>query len=404
MSNNCLNISSSVTLINDSFTTKNNGCGDIAIDLGVKLSKDISELNTLQEFNTLLYSELIDVKNRQSISAYPTLRLIYERYLTNDNCTNQSNGFNYDSMDLLTQSIGTYWVDLIEQFIPATTIWGSTYVYRNTIFDTPKYAYKSNTLWLCDDPSDYFPFSALSKDCETEVIKVSLPSSITPDEDSTPFDNLNFFSCPTNQYCDCVWTMTNYCNSEFLGRILEINVEPENTINCEDSGVITDTNILITQSKAVDCNVANETWDSINRIYSQIVKVTDTSNIPISIELDYLAQPYGVNSFGITFEVIKLDTNTLRIDWLIPISAPEPIQTNCTGYYTNQIADNTQLFGYSDIWDVKPIINIKTEEGCEITSVFVGKGKFIRPIRPVVIGDIRPIGEIERNVTFKPRR
>jgi hypothetical protein len=307
-------------------------------------------------------------------------------------------------MDLLTQSIGTYWVDLIEQFIPATTIWGSTYVYRNTIFDTPKYAYKSNTLWLCDDPSDYFPFSALSNDCETEVIKVSLPSSITPDEDSTPFDNLNFFSCPTNQYCDCVWTMTNYCNSEFLGRILEINVEPENTINCEDSGVITDTNILITQSKAVDCNVANETWDSINRIYSQIVKVTDTSNIPISIELDYLPQPYGVNSFGITFEVIKLDTNTLRIDWLIPISAPEPIQTNCTGYYTNQIPDNTQLFGYSDIWDVKPIINIKTEEGCEITSVFVGKGKFIRPIRPVVIGDIRPIGEIERNVTFKPRR
>jgi hypothetical protein len=404
MSDNCLNISSSVTLINDSFTTKNNGCGDIAIDLGVKLSKDISELNTLQEFNTLLYSELIDVKNRQSISAYPTLRLIYERYLTNDNCTNQSNGFNYDSMDLLTQSIGTYWVDLIEQFIPATTIWGSTYVYRNTIFDTPKYAYKSNTLWLCDDPSGYFPFSALSKDCETEVIKVSLPSSITPDEDSTPFDNLNFFSCPTNQYCDCVWTMTNYCNSEFLGRIFEINVEPENTINCEDSGVITDTNILITQSKAVDCNVANETWDSINRIYSQIVKVTDTSNIPISIELDYLAQPYGVNSFGITFEVIKLDTNTLRIDWLIPISAPEPIQTNCTGYYTNQIPDNTQLFGYSDIWDVKPIINIKTEEGCEITSVFVGKGKFIRPIRPVVIGDIRPIGEIERNATFKPRR
>jgi hypothetical protein len=404
MSNNCLNISSSVTLINNSFTIKNNGCGDIAIDLGVKLSKDITELNTLQEFNTLLYSELIDVKNRQSITAYPTLRLIYERYLTNDNCVNQSNGFNYDSMDLLTQSIGTYWVDLIEQFIPATTIWGSTYVYRNTIFDTPKYAYKSNTLWLCDDPSDYFPFSALSKDCETEVIKVSLPSSVTPDEDSTPFDNLNFFSCPTNQYCDCVWTMTNYCNSEFIGRILEINVEPENTINCEDSGVITDTNILITQSKATDCNVANETWDLTNRIYSQIVKVTDTSNIPISIELNYSAKPYGVNTFGITFEVTKLDTNTLRIDWLIPISAPEPIQTNCVGYYTNQVHNNTGLFGHSDIWDVKPIINIKTEDGCEITNVFVSKGKFIRLVKPVVISDINPIGVIEANMLIKPKR
>ena len=397
---NCLKISSTINLIN---TSPDNGCGDNNINLSGKLSEDILNIKTFNNFTDLISGELIDVKNRQTISAYPTLRLIYERYLKNENCELQSNGFNYDTMDLISQSIGTYWVDLIEQFIPATTIWGSTFVYRNTIFDTPKYAYKSNTLWLCDDPSDYFPFSAISNDCSTEVIKIPLISNTPPNEDSTPFDNLGFFSCPTLEYCDCVWTMTNYCNSEVIGRIIEINTNIDDNIDCGNNGLIIDKNITIKQSKAINCNVANETWDRINRIYSQIVKVVDTSSSPITTELIYNVHPYGLNSSNISFNVTLLDNSTLKIDWIIPISAPEPIPTNCVGYYTNQVIDDSQLFGYSDIWDVKPIINISTKDGCEITSVFITKGKFITPIRPVVIDNIRPIDNIERNITLKPR-
>ena len=390
---NCLNISSTINLIN---TSIDNGCGGKDINLSSKLSEDVLDIKTFNNFTELISSEFIDVKNRQTISAYPTLRLIYDRYLSPTNCYNKSNGFNYNSMDLLTQSIGTYWVDIIEQFVPSTTLWGSTFVYRNTIFDTPKYKYKSNNIWLCEDPSDIFPFSAISNSCEVDVVKIPLKPDVISTGETTPFDTIDFFSCPTFEECKCVWSMKKSCYSEFLGEIKEI--DNNNITHCVDDGIIYSNDIIITQSKAPNCNVANETWDVSSRIYTQIVKVVNTSYIPITNEFEYSITSYGLNIFNITFEITKLDTNTLKIEWFIPISAPDPEPTNCLGYFTNQVEDNTQLFGYSDIWDVKPIINIKTNEGCDISSVFITKGVFIDLIRPVIADVFNPINVIERQI------
>lgn len=569
---NCLNISSTINLIN---TSVDNGCGGKDINLSGKLSEDILDVKTFNNFIDLINSELIDVKNRQTISAYPTLRLIYDRYLSPINCYNNSNGFNYNSMDLLTQSIGTYWVDIIEQFVPSTTIWGSTFVYRNTIFDTPKHKYKSNNIWLCENPfsakskqqcgngtiesnvefstpssdcskwnkhtidtsgnvivdsinndfsdlqaiddcddfysvvrqlkdyiakkyndnepliegvdfvieikdccnkavtfklenellmfvqnldnslsmfwgvavddpdyqqwynvsvccaceygecsgisgvagdgvglfdwynrhvEDSFPPNykfqpvidgenesctvipdkietyddTFSNTCEVDVVKIPLKPDVIATGETTPFDTIDFFSCPTFEECECVWVMKKSCYSEFLGEIKEIDITSK--IYCETNGVIYGDNILITHSKALDCNssdncnVADETWDSSTRVYTQIVKVVESSYIPITEEFEYSIEPYGVNTSNITFDITKLNTNTLKIEWFVPITTSNPIPISCDGYYTNKIKDNTQLFGYSDIWDVKPIINVKTKDGCVVTSSFVVTG------------------------------
>ncbi len=64
-------------------------------------------------------------------------------------------------MDNFGKSVGGYWVDLIEQVVPATTIWESTYTYRNTVFDTQKYKYRKNNIYL-SNPSQDYPFSAIS--------------------------------------------------------------------------------------------------------------------------------------------------------------------------------------------------------------------------------------------------
>jgi hypothetical protein len=55
-------------------------------------------------------------------------------------------------MDRFAGLVGNYWVDIVEQVIPATTIWGSVKVYSNTIFDTQKFKYKSYTTFFCDNP------------------------------------------------------------------------------------------------------------------------------------------------------------------------------------------------------------------------------------------------------------
>ena len=50
--------------------------------------------------------------------------------------------------------VGTYWVDLVEQVVPATTIWGSVKVYSNTIFDQQKFKYRSYSSLFCENPFD----------------------------------------------------------------------------------------------------------------------------------------------------------------------------------------------------------------------------------------------------------
>jgi len=361
--------STSVNIFNATFV--NDSCGDIGINLNDSLSTSLSEVTTVEEFEKIVYSELIDVKTRQSIQAYPLLRLMYERYLDNNLCNIGSNGYNYDSMQNISQLVGDYWVDLIEQFVPATTIWGSTYVCRNTVFDTQKYSYKSNTLFLCEDPSPSFPFSAISSDCNTHVIKVDLASDIPPASGSTPFDSSNFFSCNQYAYCDCVWTMTNYCNSEFIGRVIG---DDEFKIYCLENLVIEEVDLQITLTLAPNCSAYNQTWDSINRVFSQILKVSNTSSIPVTTEYNYTILPYGNNSNGITYNITKLNTNTIRIDWNIPLSADDPIQTSCTNYYTNKVVVGPGQT--ASIWDVEPIIIVTEPEfNCEITRLFIYNSK-----------------------------
>ncbi len=118
-------------------------CGDANIDVEGLLTQPLSGVTTIEDFQYYLTSELIDVKNRKIIPSYATLRLLYDRYMNSQNfCGTNSSKFDYFSMNRFANLIGNYWVDLIEQVIPATTIWGATRIYTNTIFDTEKFSYR----------------------------------------------------------------------------------------------------------------------------------------------------------------------------------------------------------------------------------------------------------------------
>ena len=106
-----------------------------------------SEINVKSVFDQLVQTNLIDAKSRQTISDYPLLRLFYELYLNANNCGKDLSGkFTYDTMFEFMDKIGDYWLDLLEQVVPATTIWegcdNSGKIYRNTIFDNNKFIYK----------------------------------------------------------------------------------------------------------------------------------------------------------------------------------------------------------------------------------------------------------------------
>jgi len=118
-----------------------------------------SQIITKDDFDSMVLSNLIDVKSRQTISDYPTLRLFYQLYLTASNCGEELSGkLTYNSLFEFMDKIGDYWLDLLEQVVPATTIWegcdNSGKIFRNTIFDQNKFIYKKYNLnFLCGDDS-----------------------------------------------------------------------------------------------------------------------------------------------------------------------------------------------------------------------------------------------------------
>lgn len=121
---------------------------------------DLRPLITTEVINNDdLISMLIDVKNRKTINGYPTLDLVYYRYLNADlRCSGStSNALNSDSINQFIELIGTYWSDLLEQIVPATTIWGSSLTNSDSGgfnggggSGTNKFVYRKGTTLFCN--------------------------------------------------------------------------------------------------------------------------------------------------------------------------------------------------------------------------------------------------------------
>ena len=107
------------------------------------------------EFADGFWRLLINVKNRQTIDdghggGYPTLKMVYLDYLDTQNICNVPDGtYTYESMLEFIDEIGDYWIRLVEQMIPATTIWQGGTKIENAIFHRSKFAYKHEP--ICDD-------------------------------------------------------------------------------------------------------------------------------------------------------------------------------------------------------------------------------------------------------------
>jgi hypothetical protein len=189
-------------------------CGDNMIDISGLTSTNINEAKSLETFEEILTSQLIDVKDRKVLSGYPTLRALYDRYMgASIYGVPTSNEFTYEKMDKFTGLIKSYWDDLIEQVVPATTLWGSVKVYTNTMFDQQKFKYRSysslfgkNSFVGNNVPS---PINSISGQCETvEVVTVLIPVSK---------DNLQYRVRPIKYGNLCIVQMNT--GSEFIGRV-----------------------------------------------------------------------------------------------------------------------------------------------------------------------------------------
>ena len=103
---------------------------------------------TFFEFAQTFWLNTINVRNRLfsydgKTSGYPTLQSIYWKYIQSQQEAGISNNnFNYTNLIKYVEGLGSYWIKLVEQMIPSTTIWNTGVRYENSIFHRQKYAWR----------------------------------------------------------------------------------------------------------------------------------------------------------------------------------------------------------------------------------------------------------------------
>jgi len=103
---------------------------------------------TFFEFAQTFWQNMINVRDRQYITngktgGYPTLESVYWKYLKSIDFEDIPDSlFTYQKMIDYVQGLGSYWIRLVEQMMPATTIWNTGVKYENSAFHRQKFVWR----------------------------------------------------------------------------------------------------------------------------------------------------------------------------------------------------------------------------------------------------------------------
>jgi hypothetical protein len=103
---------------------------------------------TFFEFAQTFWQNMINVRDRQYITngktgGYPTLESVYWKYLKSIDFEEIPDSlFTYQKMINYVKGIGDYWVRLVEQMVPATTLWNAGTRFENSAFHRQKFVWR----------------------------------------------------------------------------------------------------------------------------------------------------------------------------------------------------------------------------------------------------------------------
>ena len=138
---------------------------------------------TFFEFSQTFWENMINTRNRQYISdgktgGYPTLQSIFWKYIESEQTVGlPNNKYTYQKLIDYVNGIGPYWTKLVEQMVPATTIWNGGVRLENSIFHKQKFVYRRqrgcqiiqvpvNPFYIISDIFNY--------NCNTEYAEVNI--------------------------------------------------------------------------------------------------------------------------------------------------------------------------------------------------------------------------------------
>ena len=142
---------------------------------------------TFFEFAQTFYNNLINVRNRLYINdgktgGYPALQSIFWKYLQSETAMNiPSNNFTYQKMIDFTLGLGDYWIRLVEQYVPATTIWMTGQKMDNSAFHRQKYVWRRQRgctiIPVSCDPCEYNG-EVFGYDCINDTVSCKISNEL----------------------------------------------------------------------------------------------------------------------------------------------------------------------------------------------------------------------------------
>jgi len=178
---------------------------------------------TFFEFYQTFWENMINVRNRQYITdgktgGYPTLQSIWWKYIEQESTINvPNNKYTYQKLIDYVEGIGPYWMKLVEQMVPATTIWNTGVKLENSIFQKQKFVYRRQRgcqfiqvpVEPCYVISNIFNFS-----CAAEYVNFNIYPWNNGDVDVSNFESIlanrisKFLSENSLSLNDCVQNST----------------------------------------------------------------------------------------------------------------------------------------------------------------------------------------------------
>jgi hypothetical protein len=170
---------------------------------------------TFFEFAQTFWRRMINVRDRMYISdgktgGYPTLQSVYWKYLESLELAGiPNNKFSYQKMIDYVQGLGDYWIRLVEQMVPASTIWRTGTKIENSVLNRQKFVYRReyNCIILpipCKSCETDFPI--YSFDCNINSASCSILVDPFSDELSQSFNR--FLSTNNLQSSNCLLNST----------------------------------------------------------------------------------------------------------------------------------------------------------------------------------------------------
>ena len=166
---------------------------DLSLTFGGRLQPQ-TELTFAEYLDDVLNQLITESHTSKYKKSYFSLEKVFNDYMTNTNFK----PYNFTSVNEFINKMTPYWVQVIEQFIPATTLWTGGNLVSNSIFNRSKYTYlnprygiisgttnNDNNLYNCSEVIEPTPTPTPSSTATPTPTPTRTPTP-TPTASSTP--------------------------------------------------------------------------------------------------------------------------------------------------------------------------------------------------------------------------